>query len=168
MEFHPDLDYNADIETYKRTRKRLAETDTAGWSESKLAQLTAMIRDCDYIIQWLKTGHKPGPQRGVERLAGYQREKLVDPLIMQSYVQRGAIGSPTSITDGERQLIEDALSQLSPRERECYEMAHGYCISHSQIAEMLGIDRRNVGTLIQRAQLKLSKQYYQIGLHLVV
>lgn len=169
MDFNPELDYNAEIEVYRRSKKRLQQIDTSEYSDSEKAHINAMISNCEYAIQWLRTGHKPGPQRGVERLAGYQREKLVDPLIMQSYVQRGAMGSPTTITDGERQRIDDALATLSPRERECYVMAHGECFSQYEIAQILGIPRDTVKTYIERAQKKVSAQYYhQISLTLVV
>lgn len=168
IDFDPELDYNADIETYTKSKKMLQQIDVRGYSENEKAHVNAMIRDVEYVIQWLKLGHKPGPQRGVERLAGYQREKLVDPLVMQSYVQQAGAGSPTRITDGERQLIDDALQLLSPRERDCYVMAHGECFPHSEIAKLLGIDRGNVAHYIQRAQLKLSRHYFQTSLHLVV
>ena len=158
----------ADVVTYQASKKALQEIDTSSYSESERAHVNAMIRDCEYVIRWLQTGHNPSPQRGVERRAGHQREKLVDPLIMQSYVQRGAVGSPTTISDSDRQLLEDALSVLSPRERECYVLAHGQCFSHAEIANMLGIDRGNVAKFIQRAQTKLSRQYFQTSLHLVV
>lgn len=119
--------------------------------------ISGMISDCEYAIEWLSTGRRPGNKRGIEHLAAYQREKLVDPLKMQAYVSNAKAGSPSNLSDWERFQIEDALSRLSKRERDCYVMAHGECISFEEIANMLGISRGSVQEYVERAQKKISE-----------
>ncbi|MGF6356149.1 DNA-directed RNA polymerase specialized sigma24 family protein [Paenibacillus sp. 4624] len=119
--------------------------------------ISDIISECEFVEEWLSTGRRPGNKRGVERLAAYQREVLVDPLKMQAYVSNSKAGSPSNLTDWQRFQIEDALSRLSDRERECYVLAHGECFSHSTIADMLYITKDSVTEYIDRAQKKISK-----------
>lgn len=128
--------------------------------------ISGMISDCEYVIEWLSTGRRPGNKRGVERLAAYQREKLMDPLRMQAFVSNAKAGSPSNLSDWERFQIEDALSRLSERERDCYVMAHGECFSFGEIANMLGLSKGSVEEYVERAQKKISEDL-QTSLFLV-
>jgi positive control factor len=117
-----------------------------------------MISDVDFVIEWLETGRRPGNRRGIERQAAYQRERLMDPVRMQAFAARSTAGSPANITEWEHQQIEDALCELSERERECFELAYGQCFSHAYIAEMLNISVSSVETYIKRANAKVSER----------
>jgi RNA polymerase sigma-70 factor (ECF subfamily) len=119
--------------------------------------ISGMISDCEFAIEWLSTGRRPGNKRGIERRAAYQREKLVDPLKMQAYVSNARAGSPSNLSEWERYQIEDALSRLTERERDCYVMAHGECFSFSEIANMLGLSKGSVEKYVERAQRKISE-----------
>ncbi|MNO15506.1 positive control sigma-like factor [compost metagenome] len=119
--------------------------------------ISGMISDCEYVIEWLSTGRRPGNKRGIERRAVYQREKLVDPLKMQAYVKNSRSGSPSNLSDWERFQIQDALSRLTERERDCYVMSHGECFSFGEIANLLGIEKGSVQGYIERAQRKISE-----------
>ncbi|URJ46395.1 sigma factor-like helix-turn-helix DNA-binding protein [Paenibacillus polymyxa] len=120
--------------------------------------ISGMVSDCEFVEEWLVTGRRPGNKRGIERRAAYQRERPVDPLRMQAYVQRNTAGSPTNLSEGQRFRIEEALRGLSERERECYLMAHGECFSRSAIANMLGISRSSVQSYVESAQKKISEE----------
>ncbi|CAH8709759.1 Fis family transcriptional regulator [Paenibacillus thiaminolyticus] len=90
--------------------------------ESDMSFLSSMISDREYDIEWMETGRRPGNKRGIERRAAYQRERPVDPLKLQAYVAKSCSGGAVQaerITDRERDRIEFALGQLSPREKEC-------------------------------------------------
>ncbi|MEK3673560.1 sigma factor-like helix-turn-helix DNA-binding protein [Paenibacillus sp. FSL R10-2771] len=120
--------------------------------------ISGMKSDCEFVIEWLNTGRRPGNKRGIERRAAYQREKLMDPLKMQAFVQKSNAGSPSNLSDWERFQIEDALSRLTIRERECYVLAHGECFSLNEIANLLNISKGTVETYVVRAQEKISKE----------
>lgn len=117
-----------------------------------------MVGDTEFVIEWLESGRRPGNKRGIERRAAYQREKLMDPIRMQAFVDRGTAGSPANLTEWQIGQIEDALCGLSERERECYVMANGQCFSHAEIAKLLGISKSSVDTHIKRAQQKISER----------
>lgn len=118
--------------------------------------INEMVSDCEWTIEWLESGRRPGNKRGIERRAAYQREKLMDPVRMQAYITKSSAGSPANLTDWQRFQIEDALSRLSERERECYVLAHGECFSFSEIAGMLGVSKGSVEVYVSRAQKKIS------------
>ncbi|MGE7613505.1 sigma factor-like helix-turn-helix DNA-binding protein [Paenibacillus sp. NPDC101420] len=119
--------------------------------------ISGMKSDCEFVIEWLTTGRRPGNKRGVERRAAYQKEKLMDPIRMQSFVQHSSAGSPSNLNDWERFQIEDALSRLTNRERDCFVLAHGECFSFSEIANLLTIHKSSVEVYVKRAQEKISR-----------
>ncbi|WP_010279826.1 sigma-70 family RNA polymerase sigma factor [Paenibacillus senegalensis] len=145
-------------ESYKGTQRMLWNVKQNQQHEpAQSRMLSEMAGDCGFVVEWIQAGRMPGNRRGIERRAAYQREKLVDPIHMQAYVQRSAAGSPANLSDGDRARLEQALSMLSDRERECYLLAHGECFSYQEIAELLQVTKGSVSQYIRRAQIKLSK-----------
>ncbi|MNC51230.1 positive control sigma-like factor [compost metagenome] len=122
-----------------------------------------MLSDVQLAIDWLHLGHNPGPRRGIHRLSLEQLTVPVDPMRLQSYAQPAACGSPTTLTDSERQQIVDALAVLSPREKECFTLKHGLCYSLKQIADELQISKGSVQVYIENAEQKL-KEPIQVSL----
>lgn len=119
--------------------------------------ISGMKSDCEFVIEWLNTGRRPGNKRGIERRAAYQIEKPMDPLRMQAFASKSTAGSPSNLSDWEMYQIEDALSRLSSREKECYILAHGECFSFNEIARMLQIQKGSVEEYIKRAQEKIRR-----------
>ena len=145
---------HADIETYRITKLSLHELLPTIIEDNHKAHVRAMIRDCEYVIEWLETGRRPGNKRGVERLAAYQREIPTD--IMERYANKP---KPVEFHDDREYVhMEYILSLLSDRERECYEMRIGGMWTEHDIARNLGITRGAVQTFIRRAETKV-KQY---------
>ncbi|WP_143192199.1 sigma factor-like helix-turn-helix DNA-binding protein [Paenibacillus helianthi] len=152
--------------------KRKAEEDFAeveaelGAINNHISKLNSMIYDVQLAIDWLRLGHNPGPRRGIHRLSMDQLTIPVDPLRMQSYAQPAACGSPTTLTDSERKQIDDAMAVLSQREKQCFTLKHGLCLSLKQIADELQISRGAVQEYIEKAERKL-KEPIQTSLFLI-
>ncbi|MBW7477254.1 sigma-70 family RNA polymerase sigma factor [Paenibacillus oenotherae] len=144
------------IDGYKDTRRILRALRTLVTNGAERQIVGDMIGDCDYSLQWMQTGRRPGNRRGIERRAAYQREKLMDPIRMQSFVQASSGGSPANLSEDQRSRIREVLSGLTERERDCYVMAHGECFSLAEIGRMIGISKGTVHTYVQRAQKKIS------------
>ncbi|MGG0796630.1 sigma factor-like helix-turn-helix DNA-binding protein [Brevibacillus laterosporus] len=158
------------ITSYKATKKQLknmlAEIENPNQEasaggvhgtdrEALRSSLAESIRDVEYAIKWLETGRQPDNQRGIQRRSKEQREILLDPFKMQSYVSPGTGGCRVGVSDAERQLIDFYLQFVTEKERECYLMVHGSGFTHEKAAEMLFISRGNVSTLLSRAQQKI-------------
>ena len=162
------------IEQYKAGLKGLNRMMIHA-SEEDLKHLKSMESDIRYALEWMRTGKRPGNRRGIERRAAYQREKPVDPLLMQRYfrntdsdvyswddhLQEDAIGYWDKIR------IEDALSTLTEREKEIYLMSKGHGLSRSQIAKYLVVSKSTIQDAIERAEKKIQKQIssslFQVG-----
>ncbi|OCT12793.1 hypothetical protein A8709_32945 [Paenibacillus pectinilyticus] len=144
---------NADIETYRITKLSLHELLPTIIEERHASHVRAMIRDCDYILEWMETGRRPGNKRGVERLAAYQREIPTD--IMEKYANKPAVVQFHD--DREYVHMEYVLSLLTDRERTCYEMNVGGMWTDQEIANTLGLQRRTVREFLDRAQKKVKK-----------
>ncbi|MEK8132921.1 sigma factor-like helix-turn-helix DNA-binding protein [Paenibacillus filicis] len=163
-----EVPYEATATNYRKAKKQLEQLrnriteaqQRAGLKEDHpdVKIIEGMMADCNYVIEWLTSNRRPGSKRGIERRATYQRDKLMDPIRMQAFVQRGTAGSPSNLTDWQRFQIDAALSNLSERERECYVMAHGDCFTHEQIARMLGISKGSVDKFVDRAHKKVSEE----------
>ena len=143
----------ADIETYRLSKQNLHELLPTIIDERHKAHVRAMIRDCDYIIEWMETGRRPGNKRGVERLAAYQREIPTD--IMEKYANKPA---PVQFHDDREYVhMEYILALLSDRERTCYEMNIGGMWTEREIASTLEISRTSVQEFLKRANAKIKK-----------
>ncbi|MNI41885.1 positive control sigma-like factor [compost metagenome] len=118
--------------------------------------VNAFISNVVYVIAWLSRGHAPNPRRAIHRRSREQREVLMEPLKMQSYANPAACGSPTTITDSERFMIDEALHTLTKKEKDCYMLKYGQCFSERDIARMLNISQQAVNQNIKRAEAKIN------------
>jgi positive control factor len=153
------LSYKENLSKAKRMIEKASDRDKS--------LINGMIRDLQYAIEWMETGRQPGNKRGVERLAAYQRERPVDPLLMQKFFRSREESYPwkepaqeSIISSFDQERIEDALSVLTAKEKEVYLMSRGHCLSYSQIASYLCISSSSVQTMIERAEKKTSKRIY--------
>ncbi|SHF20259.1 RNA polymerase sigma-70 factor, ECF subfamily [Seinonella peptonophila] len=153
-------EYKNSLEKVRLAKKRVQIKETEEQKE-QYRLLCSMERDLLWSIQWMETGRRPGNKRGVERLAAYQQEISFDPIWIQNYAYTstdGMVGSRITQTDRER--IDEALSSLSPLEREVYLMSRGRGISYSEIAMMMSVKKGTVQKMLERAEknLKCSKK----------
>lgn len=151
-------EYNMSVDKVKIAK------ESAGMEEQKV--LSGMVSDLEFALTWMQTGRITNSQRGIERRAAYQRERVVDPLLMQrffrsmdndvyewdNHVQEHVLG------EWEKIQLEDALSVLTEREKEVYLMSRGYCLTYSEIACYLVVSRSTVQTLVERAERKIALQ----------
>ncbi|GIO63562.1 sigma factor-like helix-turn-helix DNA-binding protein [Paenibacillus cineris] len=144
------------LREYRQTRSVLmAARLHADEEDGRL--MGSMLSDVQLAIDWMEKGHNPGPRRGIHRRSGRQRTVTVDPLHMQSYAQPAACGSPTTLSDHERFQIDDALSTLSDREKQCYILKYGLCYSLGQIALELDVKKGTVQDYLKNAERKIAE-----------
>jgi DNA-binding CsgD family transcriptional regulator len=147
------------IKEYKQSlnnvRKLKLKVDPESADKSLLGN---MASDLQYSLDWLQSGRCPGNRRGIERRAVYQRERPIDPIHIQNFVSNRAKENPCTVSDWDRQRIEDALSILTEREKEMYLMARGTCLSYGQISIYLFVCKSTVQTTVERAERKIAKR----------
>lgn len=126
-----------------------------------IAHIEEMITDVNIAIGIMDTGRYPGSKRGVERKGAYELDGWYDPLYTQYYAASYNTRSSSTLTKQQHDQITDALSRLSKNERECYIMAHGDCMSFSDIARHMVISRSSVQKNVERARKKISQDLDQ-------
>ncbi|MGQ7277755.1 sigma factor-like helix-turn-helix DNA-binding protein [Brevibacillus thermoruber] len=152
---YDDTDRIVRLEEAQKKTGKAKTTSNGDENKSERQIIGEMIGDVEYVIEWLETGRRPGNRRGIERRAAYEREKPIDPVRLQAFAYKSTAGSPCNLTEWERFQLQDALSTLSERERECYVLTHGECFSFEETARLLGISKSSVQTHVQRAQAKI-------------
>ncbi|MNH78587.1 positive control sigma-like factor [compost metagenome] len=144
------------LKEYRENRSRLMGYKLIA-PEEEQDLISGMLSDLQYAIDWMSKGHHPQPRRGIYRRSRAQRTIPVDPLKMQSYMQPAACGSPTTLSDHERYQIEDALSTLTEKERDCYTMKYGKGYSIGDIAQMLNVKRVTIQGILKSAEKKVKE-----------
>ncbi|WP_158301769.1 sigma factor-like helix-turn-helix DNA-binding protein [Paenibacillus mesophilus] len=142
------------LEGYQQTKKMLRALRTLNTDASDRGLLSSMIGDCDYAIEWLQTGRRPGNRRGIERYAAYQREVLCSFEVLD---RQPVPPPPRRLVVNDYNRIIQVLNILSGRERACYEMHYAGLWSEYEIADRLGISRDSVHEYLDRAQKKIKK-----------
>lgn len=138
----------------KQERARAA-CQVQNW-EAYIRDLGNMIADVDYILNWLETGRNPNSVRGVER----RYERPWPPEWLDRYqspagwsVERETV--TRELTEDERFRIEEAMRDLSQRERQCFMMYVVDGMSYGEIARELHLAKGAVQTHVQRAREKI-------------
>ena len=160
-----------EIQTYSVIYEdKCAEENVKAWAREMAKPyledkevISSWKRNLEYSITWMKTGHRPGLKRGIERRAAYQNEKPVDPLLMQRYF-RSSINpydwdqeeKEYVITPSEQEILNEAMSVLSEKEREVYILARGNGHSQYKVAEMMKLSRSSVRNMLERADKKIA------------
>ncbi|MEK5036382.1 sigma factor-like helix-turn-helix DNA-binding protein [Paenibacillus sp. FSL R7-0302] len=122
--------------------------------------IAASVSDLEYSIEWMETGYPPGYRRSMERRSISQRTKVWDPQWMEYLTdyefefEPAEVGRP--LTREEEWKIEDALRNLSDRERQCYVLHHAIGMSMQSIANEMDIKKGSVQVMLQRADQKIA------------
>lgn len=147
------------IQEYRVTLKLVEKARDNAAEPSERAILGSMMRDLQYAIRWMKSGREPGSNRGVERLAVYQRESPYDPMWFEreEYCRRPLYPPVKELSEPRRFELERILDILSPREKEIYKLSRGEGFTFEEIGEMLGITKGTINKTVSRAEEKIKK-----------
>lgn len=160
-----EIDPYKEIYEDERKSKKKREHAKATVSDSlhELGIYRSIKSSLEYSLRWMEKGHSPENRRGIERLAAYQIEKPIDPLLMQRYFRSHQPEFPWEtdtkenvITRSEKELLDKATKTLTKKELEVLLLFKGKSFSQYKIAEMLDISRNSVKTMIRRANKKIN------------
>ncbi|MFD2330075.1 sigma-70 family RNA polymerase sigma factor [Cohnella sp. GCM10020058] len=153
----------ATAENYRRSGRMAKALLARTQDKGERRTIGEMVGECEYAAEWLETGRRPGNRRGIERRAAYQRERPVDPLVMQAYIGNRSAGGAvqaSSVSDDDRQRIDNMFAKLTEKEREAYLMVRGDGLSYEEVAEILQIKRGSVQSRVESAQGKIQKMLF--------
>jgi RNA polymerase sigma factor (sigma-70 family) len=175
-EFIPELDEQGFMLHWKDLKK--SHRGTYWMLKKYLKQIEAIKKDADlnpyqhpdipmvkdamsdnsFAVGWLHTGKRPGNKRGIESRKAYAKKKVVmDPLVMQAIIKSRSPVEAKELSAEQKFKIEDALSRLSPRERECFELRIESLYELPDIAELLDISIGSVEVYLTRAKRKIAE-----------
>lgn len=140
------------IYEYRQSIRQMKQAyETADPEEKKI--IGGMIRDMEYAVKWMENGRDPGRMHmDAERTRVY----LNDPALMDA-VQHDVLnkGVHEQISQMDRERIEDALCELTKREKEVYILAKVEMFSFGEIAELLKVSKTSAQTYLNRANKKI-------------
>ncbi|WP_164545790.1 sigma-70 family RNA polymerase sigma factor [Paenibacillus albus] len=145
-------------DNYRRSRQMARMLHARTSNKAQRSIISEMVGDCEYAIQWLETGRRPGSVRGVERP---MRISSWDPGWIDSYSSpnsRYVIERDTTskeLTNDERFRIEEAMRELSDRERQCFMLHVVDGMSFEDIGRELHLGKSTVQVYMERAREKI-------------
>lgn len=116
--------------------------------------ISSMIRDLEFTIQWLETGRNPDLRRGADKKGAY----TMNPQTLDRIKVQKPDDEFRDLTEDEKVMIEDALSELTKREREVFMMIRAEGLTYEFTAELLGIKKTTVQNHLERAEKKINKR----------
>lgn len=144
----------------KDKQERVAISDLMDPIKIEKNALAASVSDLEYSIEWMETGYPPGYRRPMERRSISQRTKVWDPQWMEHLTayefefEVAEVGR--QLTTEEEWMIEDALRNLSERERQCYVLHHAIGLSLQSIANEMDVKKGSVQVMLRRADEKIA------------
>jgi RNA polymerase sigma factor (sigma-70 family) len=150
---------SATPENYRRSRLIAKHVHGQTKDKAHRAVINGMISECEYVEDWLSTGRRPGSFKGIERPYVV---KNWDPAWIDAYSSpNGWYTDRTQfsgdLTDVQRFRIEEAMRDLSARERQCFMLYHVDGMSEYDIALELHLGRSTVQKFLERAKVKIEE-----------
>lgn len=142
------------IPGYRKTKRTLEAARTQATEKADKEVLGGMISDVDYALEWMQHGGNPYRRRGVE--ARYERSW--DPAWIDAYHSPSGWSVEREIRDLSQQdrfRIQEAMADLSDREKQIFMLYHVDGMSITEIAQELHVGRSTVQTTLERAKDKI-------------
>ncbi|WP_445506714.1 sigma-70 family RNA polymerase sigma factor [Niallia sp. 03190] len=153
----------------RKSKKKTAALERQQLLKAEDKTFEGIQGDLEYAIYWMRNGHKPGPNRGVDRRSVYQNTKPVDPILMQRYFRSSQSQfvwdvelKENVITPSEKIILDKAMAALTKRELEVLLLYKGKGHSQYEIAEMLKVTRGTIKTTLKRANKKVAQILLEI------
>jgi RNA polymerase sigma factor (sigma-70 family) len=145
------------IPGYRQTKRMLEKARENTTDKVQRSLIGGAISDKLYELEWLETGRRPGSRRGIEK--GYKVSSW-DPAWLDAYASpTGRYTDRTQftgeLTADDRFRIEEAMRDLSQREKQCYVLYHVDGMDEYEIARELNLGRSTVHEYMERATTKI-------------
>lgn len=145
---------------YRQAYRTLRALRTLSTDEGERESYTDAITDVNVALNWMTTGRPPRSKRGIERR---YRNVIWDPKWIETYHSKNAgytIERDTTIkelSEEDRLRIDEAMYNLSERERQCFVMHIVDLMSFEEIGVELHLGKSSVQTFVERAREKIEQ-----------
>lgn len=137
--------YASETHVLERYRDTLDLENPAAAEEAET--VSGMLADMRYALTWMRRGRRPGSRRGAEITDVYRQREIYIKL------------SGASMSETERLRLVDALLALSDRERTSFLLHMAQGLTLSEISGKLNLSKNTVRMYVDRAKIKISKEY---------
>ncbi|MBP1040381.1 hypothetical protein I6N95_05070 [Vagococcus sp. BWB3-3] len=129
---------------------------------SDVSKINSIISSTEYSLFWLETGkEKRAGERRETRDSYDQRTTLRERI--EDVEKNHRILSSHGVSGPVKLFIDEVMSQLSDRQRECYESVYLKGNTFDQTAKYLQISKGTVSTYIERADKKIQQYLKKRG-----
>lgn len=155
MSWADDLiaEYSEGRKQLKVMVKKLGDTEA---DKIDKTLINGMYEDMTFAIDWLKKGRQPGTYRGADKKAVYQIQYIEEmDLIPDITEQLAEEREELQLEEHQKEVLQQLLSELSGREKQCFILHVGGRKSMSEVAKMLGISKSSVQEYLNRTRKKV-------------
>lgn len=145
--------YRATYRELKKLRLQVASRPRTEQTEHDLTLISSMEKDVAWVIDYLEGGREPEARKGAGR-----RLVVLDPAVLDKVAGLQLLPAARELTPAEQKQLDEALALLTDAERQAVQLVLGEGLSYSETAELMGISKGNVSTLVERAQRKFRQR----------
>ena len=118
-----------------------------------------MLKDIDYIIEWLTTGHEPNNYNSIDKAQCYLVDhEVISKAFSESMYRKCSDVEYSDVINDLNHPVSHALMKLTQKELECFIMVKCEYLSLGETAELLNIQKATVQMYLNRAITKMKSE----------
>ncbi|WP_407310959.1 sigma factor-like helix-turn-helix DNA-binding protein [Desulfosporosinus sp. SB140] len=147
------------IKEYKITLRRVNRAKENATNNEDKSLLASCADSLSFSIKYMEMGKHPDNRRAITRRSSVQREIPMDPRNLDFVRALALQNHPSEISEKMMRAINDlgiVLKAMTIKEQEAYMLVRANGYSFGAAAEIIGIQKGTVQTLVKRAEEKIS------------
>ncbi|MBO1199104.1 RNA polymerase subunit sigma-70 [Staphylococcus simiae] len=130
-----------------------------GHEEDDLSIYKDILKDIDYIIEWLTTGHEPNNYNAIDKAQCYLIDHdVISKAFSESMYHKSSDVEYSDVINDINHPVSHALMKLTQKELECFIMVKCERLSLKEVAELLNIQKGTVQMYLNRAITKMESE----------
>lgn len=147
-------EYKKSLRDARALYRKYEKADLTIQGEESKKHVASMIRDLEFVIEWLETGRNPDSRRGIDKREVY----TMNPQIIDRIKIEKPEIEERELSQEEKGMIEDALCELTKRERDAFIMVKAEGLSYEHAAELMGVKKGTLQSYVERAIKKIERR----------
>lgn len=121
-----------------------------------------ILKDIEYTIEWLITGHEPGNYNAIDKAQCYLVDHdVISKVFSESMYSKTSEVEYSDVINNINHPVSYALMKLTQKELECFIMVKCEGMSLNEVAQLLNIRKSTVQAYLERATLKINTELQQ-------